>query len=88
VGEENNMTYEQFKEFMIQYESEKTNDTTLNDWARDARKWAVENGISDGTMPQGKVKREECWTMLYRYNNLKRGNEHEKNQLERNIKQQ
>ena len=36
-------------------------------WAEDARAWAVAQGISDGTNPDGAVSREELVTMLYRY---------------------
>ena len=36
-------------------------------WAADARAWAVAQGVSDGTNPDGAVSREELVTMLYRY---------------------
>ena len=36
-------------------------------WAEDARAWAVAQGVSDGTNPDGTVTREELVTMLYRY---------------------
>ena len=36
-------------------------------WAEDARAWAVAQGVSDGTNPDGAVSREELVTMLYRY---------------------
>lgn len=38
----------------------------VSDWAKEAWKWAKENGISDGTRPKDTVTREELWTMLYR----------------------
>ena len=42
---------------------------TTKDWRAEfaaARKWAVEQGITDGTRPKESVTREEVWTMLYR----------------------
>ena len=36
-------------------------------WAADAQAWAVAQGVSDGTNPDGAVSREELVTMLYRY---------------------
>ena len=36
-------------------------------WAEDAKAWAVAQGVSDGTNPDGNVTREELVTMLYRY---------------------
>lgn len=35
-------------------------------WAQEARDWAVEKGITDGTKPKENVTREQLWTMLYR----------------------
>ena len=40
---------------------------TGSDWAEDARAWAMENGISDGTNPMSPVTREQLAAMLYRY---------------------
>ena len=36
-------------------------------WATDARAWAMAEGVSDGTDPNGLVTREQFATMLYRY---------------------
>ena len=36
-------------------------------WADDARAWAMAEGVSDGTDPNGLVTREQFATMLYRY---------------------
>lgn len=36
-------------------------------WATDARTWAMNSGVSDGTDPNGLVTREQFATMLYRY---------------------
>ena len=35
-------------------------------WMEDARAWAMENGISDGTDPEGNITREQFAAMLYR----------------------
>ena len=40
---------------------------TGTSWQSDARAWAMENGVSDGTDPNGLVTREQFATMLYRY---------------------
>ena len=36
-------------------------------WDGDAREWAVESGVSDGSNAGGSITREEFATMLYRY---------------------
>ena len=36
-------------------------------WAQDARAWAMDNGVSDGTDADRAVAREELVTMLWRY---------------------
>lgn len=38
----------------------------VSEWAKEARDWAVSEGITDGTRPKNLVTREEVWTMLYR----------------------
>lgn len=38
-------------------------------WYDEALKWAVKNGISDGTYPENSITREQLITMLYRYSN-------------------
>lgn len=43
---------------MTEYEKEK----------KQARRWAVKNGITDGTRPTDHPTREELWVMLYRAN--------------------
>ncbi len=40
---------------------------TGTNWANTARSWAVANGVSDGTDPNGLVTREQMVTMLWRY---------------------
>ena len=36
-------------------------------WAEDAKAWAMETGVSDGTDPNGLVTREQAVTMLWRF---------------------
>lgn len=55
-----------------------TNDDTelkgVSSWAQDAMKWAIANGITNGTRPQDDASREEVVTMLHRlYTLLKEG---------------
>jgi len=38
----------------------------VSEWAKEARAWAIERGITDGTRPKDPVTREEVWTMLWR----------------------
>jgi N-acetylmuramoyl-L-alanine amidase CwlA len=40
---------------------------TPSSWAKEAWDWAIKEGITDGTNPQGAVTREQVVTMLYRY---------------------
>lgn len=40
---------------------------TGSSWATDARAWAMAEGVSDGTDPNGLVTREQFVTMLWRY---------------------
>ena len=44
-------------------------DTTVvsGEWYAVAHQWAMENGVSDGTNPNGIITREQLATMLYRY---------------------
>ena len=39
------------------------------EWYADAQKWAVDNGIADGTRPNDTATRAEIWTMLQRLYN-------------------
>lgn len=41
-------------------------DNGVSSWAKDAREWAMAEGITDGTRPKDPVTREEVWAMLYR----------------------
>jgi hypothetical protein len=37
------------------------------EWAADARDWALEAELSDGTRPLDPLTRQEAWTLLYRF---------------------
>ena len=37
-----------------------------SEWAKESRKYLMEQGITDGTNPLGIITRQEVWTMLYR----------------------
>ena len=68
VQEDEEVTYEKFKEFMAQYEAEKRKQAGDN-YAKEALKWAKENGIMVGDttgnqMPQASVKREDLVVIL------------------------
>jgi hypothetical protein len=38
----------------------------VSEWAREAHKWVIAKGVSDGTRPHDPVTREEVWVMLHR----------------------
>ena len=61
------LAYEQFKRFMARYDAETAADETVSEWAVKAREWVMDNGISDGTMPQRFVKREELLAIVFRF---------------------
>ena len=60
------LEYEQFKKKMVRYLTETAADETVSEWAVAARKWVMDNGVSDGTMPQRSVKRQELWAIVFR----------------------
>lgn len=37
-----------------------------SDWAKEAWEWAIKQGITDGTNPQGTITREQVVTMIFR----------------------
>jgi len=61
------LEYEQFKKKMVRYLTETAADETVSEWAVKAREWVMELGVSDGTMPQQLVKREELWAIVFRF---------------------
>lgn len=63
--EENKVTYNEFKQFMLRYEAEKEKETA-SDFAKDSVAKAVKHGISDGSAPKANCTREQVLTMLDR----------------------
>jgi N-acetylmuramoyl-L-alanine amidase len=57
------INWEQFK-VDVQKEMQPKDD--VSSWAREAQKFVIDKGISDGTRPKDTVTREEMWTMLHR----------------------
>lgn len=43
------------------------NTASGGEWHAVAQQWAIANGVSDGTMPNGTITREQLAAMLYRY---------------------
>ena len=43
------------------------NTASGGEWYAVAQQWAIANGVSDGTMPNGTITREQLAAMLYRY---------------------
>lgn len=44
-----------------------SNKNVPSSWAKEAWDWAIKEGITDGTNPQGAITREQVVTMLHRY---------------------
>lgn len=67
------MTQEQFNEMfavaMAKYESDRSREPVAP-WAEDHQKWAMEQGITDGTRPCATMTRQEEWTMTHRLYDL------------------
>lgn len=65
--EEDAMTYQQWKQYMEQYEAEKAA-AGSSDWAKTEKvaERVTAAGISDGTRPQSNITREECMAMILR----------------------
>ena len=59
-----NMTRAMFWAVLARIDGETVTGDT---WMEDARAWAMESGVSDGTEPEANVTREMLVTMLYRY---------------------
>lgn len=68
---EDEVTYEQWKEFMKQYEAERAQEPASN-YAKASLEWVEQNGIMLGSngemMPKSPVTREQLATVLNRYN--------------------
>ena len=61
---DDNMTRAMVWTILARIDGETITDTS---WAEDARAWAMESGVSDGTDPNRLVTREQFAAMLYRY---------------------
>ena len=79
--EDDNMSYEKFKEYMKQYEREQEL-LPPGGWSSDSRAWAEGNGMMKGKGDidgdgetdfayKAHITREEAVELFYRYNNLK-----------------
>ena len=62
---EEEMTYEQFKEYMARYETEKQAEA-VSDYAAESWEKAKKAGLLDGTMPRGPVERQQLACVLDR----------------------
>ena len=62
---EEEMTYEQFCEFMTRYEEEKAA-KAVSKWAAEAWEKAVADGVFDGTKPQAPLSREQAALVIQR----------------------
>ena len=64
--EEDNMSYEDFKAYMKNYESERENDSAVPGYAKKAWPAAKDAGIMDGTMPNAPATRAQLAVVLHR----------------------
>ncbi len=65
-GEEEAMTYEQWKAYMERYRAELGALSPSKNWGEQAVRDARRGGISDGTRPRDLITREECMAMVTR----------------------
>ena len=64
---EGDMTRAMIWSVLARYEGADIPGGTGDTWYAGPQKWAMENGISDGTMPNNSMTREQFAAMLYRY---------------------
>ena len=64
---EGDMTRAMIWSVLARYEGADTPGGTGDTWYAGPQQWAMENGISDGTMPNSSMTREQFAAMLYRY---------------------
>lgn len=62
---EEEMTYEQFCEFMAQYEKER-NEKTASQWAKEVWDRLTVDGVFDGSRPQAPITRQEAAVVIDR----------------------
>lgn len=65
MGQEDNMDYGKFKEYMARYNKELASGTASG-WAAEAWEWAGESGLLDGTAPRAPLTREQAAAILSR----------------------
>jgi N-acetylmuramoyl-L-alanine amidase len=59
-----NGSWEGWHQFVDRVEEKLYSD--VSPWAKEARDWAIKQGLTDGSDPKGTVTREQIWVMLYR----------------------
>lgn len=64
---ESDMTRAMIWSVLARYEGANIPGGTGDTWYAGPQQWAMENGISDGTMPNSSMTREQFAAMLYRY---------------------
>lgn len=64
---EGQMTRAMIWSVLARYEGADTSGASGSDWYAGPQQWAIENGISDGTMANDSMTREQLAAMLYRY---------------------
>ena len=64
---EGQMTRAMIWSVLARYEGADIPGGTGSEWYAGPQQWAMENGISDGTMPNSSMTREQLAAMLYRY---------------------
>ena len=64
---EGQMTRAMIWSVLARYEGADTSGASGDEWYAGPQQWAIENGISDGTMANDSMTREQLAAMLYRY---------------------
>ena len=64
---EGDMTRAMIWSVLARYEGADTSGASGDEWYAGPQEWAIENGISDGTMANDSMTREQLAAMLYRY---------------------
>lgn len=64
---EASMTRAMFVSVLARYAGDTTPAAPGEPWYEGARQWAIANGVSDGTLMDTSISREQLVTMLYRY---------------------
>lgn len=59
--------------YLDKYFKEDPVQSDISTWAIEAQKWAIAQGLTDGSRPKDFATREEVWTLLYRLENPQKG---------------